>query len=279
VRKPLVLAVLQSNLPEFLRRGLAGRLAALADERGHFKPWLTVNWLVKHPPPGYRHLKRRTIQYHLHALERCGFLRIVGVGGGRGHGRQYSIHVDALATVQAADPILRPAHRRDGVMCRAFTKGCNSVETAAQTPEIAALTRDVPTSPHVAPSAPHAPPAAASTPPSHTHKRRWDAPLAPDQYFKVATKIAHVLFDELIAAGTLDVTESEVIEMLKTRLSNEIGSTYNTGVVLTALDNAAYRRRMLGMTVPVHAGSKGQAAFMVDRRQHAEHARMDARRA
>jgi hypothetical protein len=279
--QPIVNAVWRSDLPDFLKRGVAGKLAALADDDGDFTH-LTVKYLVdSRYGRERRRLCRQTIKNQLRALERCGFLRILTNGVGRGHARIYSLHPEALTTVQADDPMLRPPHRRTGkgpegrilVLRRPTPKGDNKGDNAAETPEISPNLHD-----HA-----HAPP---HGPPDGTHwqkgqPHRWDAVRTPDQNYKVMVRLAHTYFEDLLKPGAAQLSEFEVTEGFKRRVAVALpGQMQNTGQILTALDSAAYRRRMLGKPVPANAGTNGQQAFLLHRQQHkgAGHAsRMDAR--
>lgn len=276
---PIAQLVARSDLPYFLRKGVAGKLAALADDDGEFADWLSVNYLVR--KCRYHHntrsLTKRTIQHQLHALQRCGFLEIVGGAKGRGDFRTWVLHPEALATVQAADPILRPAHRRTGVLCQAFVKGVTTPPKGVTEPGIAAASPK-PAESSTPPRPAHAPPNLAGAI-GRQPRRRWDAVRTPDENFKVFVAAAHKLFDYLVAAGE-DLREGEIVELFKTRIANDLpGQLLNTSQVLSALDNAAYRRRMLGIPVPANAGSNGQTAFARHRQQHTQssYARVDAR--
>jgi hypothetical protein len=171
-----------------------------------------------------------------------------------------------LNTVQADDPMLRPPHRRTGKgaegrsqeLRRPRRKGDNSGDNAAETPEI---------SPDLHDSPPHAPPAGTHWQKGQPH--RWDAVRTPNQNYKVMVKLAHTYMDDLLKPDAAQLGEGEIIEGFKRRVANVLpGQMQNTGQILTALDSAAYRRRMLGMPVPANAGTNGQQAFQLHRHQH-----------
>ncbi len=281
--RPIVSAVWRSNLPEFLIRGLAGKLAALADDDGRFnqpgKPRLTLNYLILHCRYGEskpRRLCRQTIKNQLSALVRCGFVRIIDTGPGRGHYRTYTLHPEALATVQdPADPMLRPAHRRVGkgaegrilVTIRKNWKGDNKGPTEAETPEI---------SPDLHENAQPPPIVSLAGPIGQSPRRRWDAVRSPSQNFKVFVRLADRLCVEVLAAGQAQLAEGDMITLFKNRVASLMpGQLQHTAQVLSALDAAVYRRRMKGLPVPANVGSNGQHAFSQDRSRHAH--RMDAR--
>jgi hypothetical protein len=281
--QPIVNAVWRSDLPDFLKRGVVGKLAALADDGGQFnqpgKPRLTMNYLVNHCRYGKdsRRLCRQTIKNQVRAAERCGFLTIVSHGAGRGHYRTYELHPDALTTVQADDPMLRPAHRRVGkgpegrilVATRKNWKGDNKGPTEAETPEI---------SPDLHEN--EQPPPGANWPPG-SRPLRWDAVRTTNKNHKVMVKLAHTMYDGMMENGESQLSEFEILDRFKWRTASALpGQTLHTGQLLAALDAAAYRRHMLGIPLPANAGSNGQRAFRQDRQQHkgAGHAvRMDAR--
>ena len=270
--QPIVNAVWRSDLPDFLKRGVAGKLAALADDDGDFLSYLSVNYLVTHCRYGRerrRRLCRQTVKNQLRALERCGFLRIVTNGVGRGHTRTYSLHPEALSSVQADDPMLRPPHRRTGkgvdgrilVLRRPNWKGDNKGDNTVETPEI------LPDSPDLAHAPPHGPPLGTHW--QKGQRQRWDAVRTPSQNYKVMVKLAHTFYDDLLKPGAAQLGVGEIIEGFKHRVANVLpGQMHNTGQILTALDSAAYRRRMLGIPVPINAGTNGQSAFQLDRQRH-----------
>ena len=269
---PLIQKVWDSRLPEFLKKGLASKLVALSlKDGGKLAPWLTVEYLVKkcryHRET--RRLSKRTIQHHLHALQRCGFVEIIENGRGRGHKRTYVLHFEALATVQANDPMLRPAHRRASVLCQQFTEGRNTVPKGVPEPAIAA------SSSKAAPPPPaHAPPNLIG-PIGRSRRRRWDPVRTPTENFAVFTKLADTLCHEVVAAGARDLPEFGFIQNLKDRVASLMpGQLHNTAQIVGALDAAVVRRRMRGLPVPKYAGSNAQTAFARDR---SGHARMDAR--
>jgi hypothetical protein len=284
--QPIVNAVWRSDLPDFLKRGVAGKLAALADDDGDFTH-LTVKYLVdSRYGRERRRLCRQTIKNQLRALERCGFLRIITHGVGRGHARIYSLHPEALTTVQADDPMLRPPHRRTGkgvegrilVLRRPSRKGDNKGDNEPETPDISPDLADHAQPPQTGP------PGGARWQKGQPH--RWDAVRTPDRNYKVTVKLAHTYIERLNAdaAGIMqrgEDTEGTGIENFKRLVAITLpGQMQNTGQVLAALDSAAYRRRMLGMPVPAYIGTNGQTAFLLGRQQHkgAGHAsRMDAR--
>jgi len=283
--QPIVNAVWRSDLPDFLKRGVAGKLAALADDDGDFTH-LTVKYLVdSRYGRERRRLCRQTIKNQLRALERCGFLRILTNGVGRGHARIYSLHPEALTTVQADDPMLRPPHRRTGkgvegrilVLRRPSRKGDNKGDNGAEIPEISP---DLPDSTH---APPHGPPTGTHWQKGQPH--RWDAVRTPNQNYKVMVRLAHTYIVDLLedAAGITqrgEDTEGTGIENFKRLVANKLpGQMKNTGQILAALDSAAYRRRSLGIPVPAYIGTCGQQAFLLQRHQHkgAGHVRMDAR--
>src|SRR4051812_43658464 len=173
--QPIVNAVWRSDLPDFLKRGVAGKLAALADEDGEFTH-LTMNYLVtSRYGRDRRCLCRQTIKNQVRALERCGFLEIVSNGVGRGHVRTYILHPEALTTVTAGDPLLRPAHRRRGagldgrILTKAPRKGDNSGPPEAETPDISPNVPDT-----------HAPPFPLGTT-ALGGPLRWDAVRTPSR--------------------------------------------------------------------------------------------------
>lgn len=273
--QPIVNAVWRSDLPDFLKRGVAGKLAALADDDGDFTH-LTMNYLVNSRyGRERRRLCRQTIKNQVRALQRCGFLEIVSNGVGRGHARIYTLHPEALTAVQADDPMLRPPHRRAGkgpegrilTTRRPFQKGDNKGDNGDEMPEISPDLHE------------NAQPPPNDSPPPWIPPRRWDAVRTPSKNYKVMVKLAHTMYDELLSNGESQLSEAAIIDRFKWRTATALpGQTLNTGQLLTALDAAAYRRRMLGMPVPVNAGSNGQGAFRQDRQRHTSgHAGMDAR--
>ena len=279
---PLSQAVWRSDLPKFLQWGVAGKLAALADKSGgqFFPGAITINYLasLRYGKDNHR-LCKQTIKYQVHALQRCGFLEIVGVGGARGHARAYFPHPEVLATVRADDPIFRAPHRRNGaapegrILTRRYptgaekgdNKGDNTAEPRVFPPKNAPIGHERST---------HAPPNLAG-PIGRSPRRRWDAVRTPAENFAVFTKLVDTLCDEVLAAGKADLPEGDFVEHFKARVASLMpGQAQNTAQIMTALDAAAYRRRMLGKPLPANIGSNGQTAFMLHRQQHA---RMDAR--
>lgn len=282
----IVNAVWASDLPDFLKWGVAGKLATLADDDGEFFPGtISINYLAnqRYGRKNYR-LHKQTIKYQTYAVAQCGFLLITGVGGGRGHKRGYRLNVAALVAVQADDPMLRRPQRRAGagpdgrILPRRYPtsearKGDTNQKNTPERPQYAPIGHE-----RSAPPVAHAPPALAAG--SSPGKRpRWDAIRTPDQNFKVLARLADDVLDKLIVAGQFTIEEGEIIETLKRRAARVFpGQLQNTAQVLAALDAAAYRRRMLGLPVPTNAGSRGQSMFTYHRQQHTSgHARMDAR--
>lgn len=268
-------AVWRSDLPDFLKYGLAGKLAAIADKSGgkFFPGAITINYLIDHCRYGKKNPRRfcrQTIKNHLGALVRCGFLTITSHGAGRGHYRTYELHPDALTAVAADDPMLRPAHRRVGkgpegriLVTRRPWKGDNKGPTDVDRSE---------SRPELDESPPHGPPPGTWIPPM---PRRWDAVRTPDKNYRVMVKLAHTYIAKLPDA----VSSTDAVEGFKQLVADLLpGQLLNSGQIHAALDSAAYRRRMLGIPVPPNVGANGQSAFALHRQQQASYARVDARR-
>jgi hypothetical protein len=223
---PLVAAVHASDLPKYLKR-LASKLAAFADANGgQLRPGLTVRYLVDHCRYGVekRRYSKRTIQEHLHALERVGFLHVTRpTVYGSGHKNHYTLHPEALAQVVSDDPILRPCHRQ---------------HRASTTPRQAT---------------PVPPPPAART--------RVDPPTPASARMAVTQKLVHCVMDEVASSGVTEMNYTAMADLIKWRMAGKLPID-NSGFIYTVLDSAIFQRRRLGLPVPVDtAGTPGEIAF------------------
>lgn len=109
----------KSRLPKCLKRGVAGKIAAQAQDDGTLDRPITVKWLwkEKYGKDRMRKLSKREVQRQLRVLERIGFLVVVDPKAivSRSRPRVYRVNVDALANVDATPPFAsrRPSKKKN----------------------------------------------------------------------------------------------------------------------------------------------------------------------
>ena len=102
-------AVYKSRLPQCLKVGVAGKIAAYTRDDGTLTRPMTVKFLTEETYPGERTLTRREVQHQLRALERIGFLLFdERAYVGRNHPREYLVDVNALVRVDLTSATVYP---------------------------------------------------------------------------------------------------------------------------------------------------------------------------
>ena len=217
----------------------ASKLAALADANGGaLFDGLTVEYLITHCRYGFdnRRYSKRTIQYWMRALERVGFLEIIRPARfGSGRKQRYQLHPGALATVEKADPILRPPHRRPG-----WQSGQNAPKSAPL---------------HLS-----TPPVAPIPPPRPPLKRRWDPPQDPSELFSVASACTHELFNAKYRAGERAISYTEMAALMKDEFAPK-WKWPDSAFIYKVLDSVIVSRKRQGLSLPVDiTGTPGHSA-------------------